>query len=394
MAALFPWLMEPDWTGGITETLEWKTDVLQSPSGAEQRISRRLSPRRMFEFGILAGDVDRQWLENAVWQAGGSAWAMPVFPDVTELQASVTAGASLLQVDTRGRDFSVGGTVLLKNAEAIASPAALVTVSAIGADSLTLSQPLAAGWRAGTAVYPVRPAVLTDPPAFTRITGGLASAQVRFRIAEHNPFSAATRLALYRGHPVLEPEADWSENLTGAYQRLMIELDNGSGIPARLDTARRPFYLQRHTWSLMGRSEQFALRQLMYHLRGRQRALWVPSQNDDLTPAGALAGNTLPVIRCGLSEMGVVPGRRDLRILLADGRTLYRRLTGVAISGQAELLALDGESVTVPLRQIASVSFMTFARQNNDSVAWQHTTDADGFASVATSFIGVRDELE
>lgn len=68
----------------------------------------------MFEFGILAGDVDRQWLENAVWQAGGSTWAMPVFPDVTELQASVTAGASQLQVDTRGRDFSVGGTVLLK----------------------------------------------------------------------------------------------------------------------------------------------------------------------------------------------------------------------------------------------------------------------------------------
>lgn len=394
MVALFPWLMEPDWTGGVTETLEWKTDVLQSPTGAEQRISRRLSPRRMFEFSVLAGDADRQWLENAVWQAGGSEWAMPVFPDVTSLTGSVTAGATQLQVDTAGRDFSAGGTVLLKNAESMSSPAALVTVSEVSAGVLTLSQPLAAGWLAGTAVYPVRPAVLTDPPAFTRITGALASAQVRFRIAEHNAFSAASSLALYRGHPVLEPEADWSESLTGEYQRLLIELDNTSGLPARLDTARRPFYLQRHTWSLMGRSEQFALRQLMYHLRGRQRALWVPSQNDDLTPAGNLAGNTLTVARCGFSEMGVVPGRRDLRILLADGRSLYRRVTGVAISDSAELLALDGESITVPQRQIVSVSFMTFARQNNDAITWQHTTDADGFASVATSFIGVRDELE
>ncbi|WP_262198836.1 hypothetical protein [Serratia ficaria] len=394
MMALFPWLMEPDWTGGVTETLEWKTDVLQSPTGAEQRISRRLSPRRMFEFGILAGDVDRQWLENAVWQAGGSEWAMPVFPDVTSLQLSVTAGATQLRVDTTGRDFSVGGTVLLKNAESMSSPAALVTISGIAPDSLTLSQPLAAGWLAGTAVYPVRPAVLTDPPAFPRITGALASAQVRFRIAEHNAFSATTGPALYRGHPVLETEADWSESLTGEYQRLLIELDNGSGVPARLDTARRPFYLQRHTWSLMGRSEQFALRQLMYHLRGRQRALWVPSQNDDFTPAGDLTGNTLSVIRCGFSEMGVVPGRRDLRILLADGRSIYRRVTGAAINGATELLALDGESVSVPLRQIVSVSFMTFARQNNDAITWQHTTDADGFASVATSFIGVRDELE
>ena len=55
----FLWQVEPDWTNGITETLEWKTDILQSYSGAEQRIARRLSPRRTFEFTILINGNER-----------------------------------------------------------------------------------------------------------------------------------------------------------------------------------------------------------------------------------------------------------------------------------------------------------------------------------------------
>jgi hypothetical protein len=50
----------------VTETLEWKTDVLQSPTGAEQRISRRLSPRRTFEFTTLVHDTGRQRFEYAL----------------------------------------------------------------------------------------------------------------------------------------------------------------------------------------------------------------------------------------------------------------------------------------------------------------------------------------
>jgi hypothetical protein len=34
------------------------------------------------------------------------------------------------------------------------------------------------------------------------------------------------------------------------------------------------------------------------------------------------------------------------------------------------------------------------ARQDADSVSWEHVTDADGVARVATTFTGVRDELE
>ena len=46
------WSFMPDWSEDVTENLEWLTRVHQSVTAAEQRIARRLSPRRTFEFKV------------------------------------------------------------------------------------------------------------------------------------------------------------------------------------------------------------------------------------------------------------------------------------------------------------------------------------------------------
>lgn len=393
---LSPWLIEPDWQDGIKETLEWKTDVLPSPTGAEQRIARRLSPRRTFEFSIIIGNNDRQRFENTLFAAGAAEWAMPVFADIAVLSAEHPAGTTQITVSTVGRDFTVGGAVLLMSGLGLSADVGLATVTAISASAITLNAPLPVIWPAGSLLYPVRPAVLTDPPALTRYTDSLMSAQIRFRVTEHNAHSDSIQaLPVYRHHPVLEPASDWSEQITSQYLRMLQELDNGSGIPVRMDTARRAFLLMSHHWTSVGREQQAALRRLFYFLRGRQRAIWVSSGCSDFTPVSGLANGTIDVEYAAFAELGVVNGRCDLRIQLTDGTHLYRRITGVAIIDDAvERLALDGDHITVDLNQIVSISYLTLCRQESDSVAWQHVTDADGLATISTMFRGVRDELE
>ncbi|HHT2232655.1 TPA: hypothetical protein ACY3IU_000522 [Klebsiella pneumoniae] len=394
MTTLFPWLADPDWSRGVTETLEWKTDVLQSPTGAEQRISRRLSPRRTFEFTAMLHDTARQRFEHMLWQGCAGTWAMPVYPDVFALPAAVSSGATALSIPTAGRDFTVGGTVLLKTDESPDATSRMVTVAAMTGDVLQLVSPLTDSWPAGSLVYPVRPAVLTDPPSLSRLTGSATTAQVRFRIADNNEFSDAPVLTQYRGHPVLEAETDWGEAVSGSYQPLIRELDNGSGVPYRLDTADRPFWRQTHNWFTVNRQAQTSLRQLLWYLRGRQRPVWVPSQMLDFFPTSAISGNAVDVVEAGFTEMGIRPGRRDISILLTDGTRHYRRITAVSLVSGAERLALDGDPISAGQHQIVSISLMTLARQDADSVSWEHVTDADGVARVATTFTGVRDELE
>lgn len=394
MTAIIPWLADPDWSRGVTETLEWKTDVLQSPTGAEQRISRRLSPRRTFEFTAMLYDTARQRFEHMLWQGCAGTWAMPVYPDVYALPAAVSSGATEISIPTAGRDFTVGGTVLLKTDESTDVTGRMVTVVGITNDSLQLASPLTDSWPAGSLVYPVRPAVLTDPPSLSRLTGSATTAQVRFRIADNNAFSDAPVLTQYRGHPVLEAETDWGEAVSGSYQPLIRELDNGSGVPYRLDTADRPFWRQTHNWFTVNRQAQTSLRQLLWYLRGRQRPVWVPSQMLDFFPTSAISGNAVDVVEAGFTEMGIRPGRRDISILLTDGTRHYRRITAVSLVSGAERLALDGDPISAGQHQIVSISLMTLARQDADSVSWEHVTDADGVARVATTFTGVRDELE
>lgn len=394
MTTLFPWLADPDWSRGVTETLEWKTDVLQSPTGAEQRISRRLSPRRTFEFTTLVHDTGRQRFENMLWQGCAGTWVMPVYPDVFALPAAVSSGVTALSIPTAGRDFTVGGTVLLKTDESPAATSRMVTIAGIAGNVLQLASPLTDNWPAGSLVYPVRKAVLTEPLSLSRLTGSATTAQVRFRIAEHNAFSDAPVLTQYRGHPVLESETDWGESVSGSYQPLIRELDNSSSIPYRLDTAGRPFWRQTHNWFTVNRQAQTSLRQLLWYLRGRQRPIWVPGQTLDFSPRSAISGNSVDVVEAGFTELGIRPGRRDICILLADGTRYYRRIAAVSLVSGAERLVLDGDAINTGSHPIVSVSLMTLARQDADSVSWEHVTDADGVARVATTFTGVRDELE
>lgn len=396
MTNVITWMAEPNWTDGVTETLDWKTDVLQSPSGAEQRIARRLSPRRTFEFSILLADNDRQRLENAMFHAGAARWALPVFSDGYVLPVDIAAGARAITLETIGRDFSVGGKLLLKDGLDINSRSSLIDIENVTSDALTLSAPLSEHWSAGVLLYPVRRAVLTDPPSFTRYNASLSSAQIRFRVDEHNASSDdIATLPRYRQHPVLETDSDWNESVTGQYLRLLLELDNGSGLAARTDTARRPFVMQSHNWMPFGRDEQAMLRRLFYFLRGRQRTVWVASPSHDFYAVSGINSNIIDVENAGFVDFGIVPGRRDMRIRRTDGTCFYRRIVAATVlSGAVERLLLDGPAINLPLSAIESLSFITLCRQESDSVSWQHVTDGDGLAKVSTIFRGVRDELE
>lgn len=390
----FLWQVEPDWTNGITETLEWKTDILQSYSGAEQRIARRLSPRRTFEFSILINGNERARFENKLAYVGGNSWYFPIFTDVTYLETNVDLNTTVLPCSTTGRDFVIGNKVLIKSEMNNINRAALLEIADVNENSITLINPLKSRFNAGACIYPVRLAVLTDVPQLTHYNDDLLSAQIRFRISEHNAFSNdISYLPIYRHFPVLTMYPDWSESLKGQYERFLIELDNGSSIPTRLDTAKLPFWVQEFRWFVTDRTEQMLLRKLFYYLTGSQKCIWVSTQISDFNVI-AVSGQILDIENVGFYEIGLMPGRKDVVITLCNGDVLYRRIeTVAAVSDEIERLLLN-DSINVNAEDILSVSFLTLCRLDSDSVSWEHVTDADGLANITCSFRGVRDELE
>lgn len=392
---IIAWAFAPDWGDGVTETLTWATDILQSESGMEQRRSIRLSPRREFEASLLVEGRERQLLDLSLFGWGARVWALPIWPDVQLLTTAVTAGATNIVCTTTGRDFRQGGLAMLRGESSFAVE--VVEVLSVEPTALVLKRATQQTWPAGSRLYPVRPAQLVEQPSSSRLTDRVDRLDARFLVLEASDWPAAMPATLYRGWPVLEERPDESEDLTRAYQRLLLELDSGSALPLTTDTGSGAFPVLQHRWLLGGRGQQAAFRELLYALNGRQSALWVPTHAEDLTLAQPVsaASESISVPNIGYTRFAQARvGRRDIRIELVDGTVLHRRITGsTSLNSEVEVLLLDRAIGRQVLQQdVARISWLVLCRLDSDSMTIEHITDADGVARSQAVFRGVRDE--
>lgn len=387
------WSFFPDWAESVTENLAWLTSVHQSITGAEQRVARRLSPRRTFEFKLSFDKQEKQKFENAMYGFGARVWAMPIFTDRATLSQKTKAGDVTLFLNTAGYDFSENGRVLVSNGKV----KEMLEITSIEADFVRLKRPISNAFDITSEVYPLRSAVLTDMPVITKLSDGVSTAQVRLQIHEHNAYSSdITHLPTYRNHPVLEPTSNWSEDITAQYLRLIKTLDNNTGLPYYLDTAKHAFQVIAHHFVAKNREEQRKLRQLFYYLRGRQKAIWVATSSSDIDIVSDIKAKTFQVRNSNFkSTIFDNVGRKDIRIELIDGTIFYRRIKSIAVvNADIEVIGLDTEDLNIKQDDVLKISFLTLSRLENDTISWKHHTDADGVATVTVSFRGLRDELE
>lgn len=395
--ALPLWTFPPNWNSPVKETLEWLTDVLQSPSGAEQRRALRLDPRRSFSFEVLVHKAQRTRSDLWTHVLGALPFALPIWADAQYLGSPVAAESSAIAVSTAGYDFAGGGMAVLASEDWSLSE--LVDVDQVSAGGLTLAAPTLHAWPVGSRLLPARKALLQSLPEPVRMTDELARASVSFELIEPNSWPAQLPATLYRGKPVLESRPDESNDLTLGYERLTQRLDNQVGIPRVTDTSGYGFVLQQHAWALWGRDEHTAFRSLLYGLRGRQVSIWVPTHAADLVAAGQVQGQTLQVQPCGYADLVITGkarmGRQDVRIELNSGEALHRRITAAAAGATLETLALDQAlPAGVSASAITRISFMALCRLTEDSAEITHHTDADGLAKATLKFRGVRADLE
>lgn len=391
--AMWPWL--PDWTNGITERLSWKTDVLQSPTGAEQRRALRLAPRVTWDFDALVVDDERSALEIALFAGAGRKWGLPVWHDVERLGADIAAGATVLPT-AGGRDYAVGGLVMLRGDDAFTFESAEILT--VAPATITLKAGLQQAWPAGSRMWPARIAQLIELPQIARETDTLSTLQVQMQSAEPIDYAAAAPTTLYRGLPVVET-APVEGALTGGWQRISTVLDNDTGLPLLMDTAGVGFAARQHAWMTGSRAEHNALRGLLYALAGRWKAAWWPTFAVDFRLVAAVgpSDTAIRVRNVGYARLAAAQSmRRDIRIELGDGTALHRRILAASIvDAGTEQLALDAPlGVALAITDVRRISFLTLCRLDADDIELHHDTDADGVTECTLPLRALRDDLE
>ena len=392
------WRFEPDWSNDVTETLEWLTDVLTSPIGAEQRRALRFFPRQYLEFDVVAAGRERTLLDNLLNTYGGGTWYLPLWFDPHALTAFVLAAGSTVVplANVADSELEVGKAAFIYSGDVFDFE--LVEIAAIGANSVTLTAPTTKVWRIGAILYPARKARAVEQPSLPRRSDTVVSFSIKFRVDESpdDDDSYTTSLELpwltdtYLQHSILDLPPNEVETLDTSLVRLLEELDNRTSRPVVVDTAGREFEAQQYRWLLQGRAQHRGFKALLKALRGRAMPLWVPTFFTDFELAEAVVSgdSVLTVSLAGFTEAGSArPGRRHIMIRLADGTNFYREIVNSAAGSTTEVLALDQPLLRdIQPFEVQQISFISFVRLNQDAIEIAHRTDIEGVSDISMVF--------
>lgn len=388
------WTFRPDWSGGILESLEWMTSVNQSNTGAEQRRSLRLSPRRTFQESFVVTMNDRTRLNAALAANGAGNWNVPLPWDINPLMQRAALGDQTVYIeDASTSELREGGLVFFRGDDSFNYDVRQVT--AINGNALTLDQPLSQPWSLRTKLLPMQRAQLAQQPQFVRKADRSAVYSAAWQVTETNDFTPTAFAESYQGYPIFRMRPDDTSDLTTQFSRILDVLDTGFSIPKQIDTAGVQLSAQQHAFFLHGRAAHFAFRGLLYALQGRLTPIWLPTYSADMTLAKAIqpGDQTITIKRSGLADFfTTLPD--NMRDIILDPRNaqspaVYRRVTDVSldlVSGN-EIITVDAPfTQNIYYGDLKRISFMTLARLNQDRVEINHQTDTKGISNSNVTF--------
>ncbi len=375
---LFPF--RPNWQNRVSETLEWKTDVLRAFDGDEQRRSLRVLPRRGLEYDFMVRGENARLFENLMWSWQHRLFAVPLWMYKANLTSPASIGDSTLYLDTTDRGFAVDGLVCIYRSTTQFEVAAADTVSS---NQITLKYPLSNGWVAGDRVYPV---LVGKPPSSIptqRHTDDLLTGKASFISSAdiNDPFLPDTAAPVtYDGKEVVTYKPNWKSGIDNTWMHEFAPLDSGVGAMRWMETETSGRIQRPYGLLLKNKSEVAAFRAFLGRLRGQAKACWIPSWHDDfdVTALTASGGSTLTVGGQKFAEyVGVNTDRDRLAVKLVDGTVFYRKITGISYVGNDTVFQLDAAfTQDVGPNTVSQVYLLLHCRLAGDKVEIPWRTDS------------------
>jgi hypothetical protein len=399
-----PWSFdEPDWLNGVTERLLWKTDVLSSQTGIEQRRRLRNAPRRQIEAAFTLIGQTRRLYDNIMNNVGAShTFNYPLWWEKYFLVAPATAGdTTILVTDMSFSEVTSDDIILIRGTSPFVYE--IATIQTFAPRVLELKDPLVRDWPTSTTrIYLTKLCRITGVQRGNRRADDAAQVTLTLDTVEPNDYTGIPPTQTYFNVPVLNLFPDEAQDLTVEYTRLIQEFDNQTArVPIRRDLGNQSFMLQQFSWFAMGRKALADLRGLLYFLEGKRTPMYVPTYYRDaelmtrtIFPAGT---TTVVVTRSGFTEMiksyldnnVTLPRTRRLMMFqFNDGYNFVRQVvSGTILSDDFEELGFDSPfdrdvSNGVTLR----LCWLAYSRQDQDEIEILHHADGLGPATIVTTF--------
>lgn len=178
-------LLPHDWGKNVVRKLSWKTDILRTASGAEQRRRLRVEPIETLTYSVtITGPHEASALSDLVLNTTDWRVQMPRWEDAVRVALPLAIGdtaVTILEDSTRRQLLGAALLFMDVNGEQTAE---LVTVDDATGTAITLQVGVVADWPAGCLLIPLMTGYLTGPVAGDDAHNLLGTVQFTFEVEE------------------------------------------------------------------------------------------------------------------------------------------------------------------------------------------------------------------
>lgn len=325
----------------VKEKLEFKTDVITSRNGLEQRISYRQHPRQSFTYKYEFADQHANMvMRNTIEAQAGAAYLVPIW---TEQRSAlpITALDTVIDCDTTNADFRIGGSVFIYGDNTTSETAAILSVTPT---QLVVGTELVNSY-SNPVVMPLAACYANNRLKGNQLANGPVEYIIEFRVIENESLASPTFPHTYNGTPVIL-DGGWFAGRAGrrTIDAGVFSLDNKSGVFSSIKKWNIPKNSFEYGYHASTPAEVWDVRKMLHHLNGMQKTVWMPTMDNDFTQTQTVgAGAGTITVRNDLYTQ--TWGSRDYtdHVCIYDGTTFFfREITDTEkLSDAEELLTLD-----------------------------------------------------
>jgi len=386
-----PYLYQP--VDAITEKLSWKTNVLTSYSGKEQRVRiRPLGPEQRISMIYNVRDLERQKSNLLISAWFPQTWGIPVWFEGSWLKGtSLSVAQDTIVIDTTKSDFRVGGLVLFIEDS---THFEVSQIESMTSSQFVLSFPLTKNFT-NPYVIPMRVGIMDKSPSKDVYPNQskLNVINTTFVVKDNVNITTAQPYITFRTLPVLEEVQLRQDSIKDSYVNNFEVNNPATGTISTIVKWDKSKYTRPVSFRFKT-SEFWAFRKFLHYCKGQLYPFFLPTYEDDLNIVTTFANNATLIVISNVDFVKYGPQSifRYIRLELNNGQVIYSKITnqGPNVNPLYEELTLDnalafGHSVNPT--DIKRCSLMCVARLSSDSVDITHSSY--GYSDVSLNILGI-----
>jgi hypothetical protein len=385
------WTLPPSWKDGIDVTHSFKTDLITSRSGKEQRRALRFTPRKQIEFSVVMDATDLRTLNRMMSKWYG--YPLQLADPTRKLVVSAVALDGSMTVVGPMPYWAVGGaSVILDDGLGRLKQRYIDSVDGL---HITFDDTADSPWPEGTTIRPTVVGMFPSNITITNKTNGAATANITLNVtpgSEEKVVSEPQR-EIHGGREVFPYRPNWAEAVSSDWSRTFEQVDFGRGListyhPATFSTRAHKSIVLATSTDMVQEIENFFRRRV-----GRLGEFYLPTFENDLPLAANINAGSDTITVSGTEvyeDYSDSTVERAVAIRLVDGRNIYRTVQTMYVSGENTGIQFTQAFFDyIPVSAVAYVSWMPVRRFSSDdlTVQWQ----SDSVAKIALNTTSLED---